>query len=75
MISRLWQAEDEVRDLTNLLEISRENIKVLKRGYTEKLEETQRQLKERNSEIESMKYDSEGNPIDSMFPCTIEYLF
>ncbi len=56
----MWAAEDEVRDLTNLLEISKENIKNLKRGYNEKIDEADRLIKERNREIEIMKYESEG---------------
>ena len=51
-----------MRDLTNLLEISKENIRVLKRGYAEKIDETQRQLKEKTREVETMKYESEGVP-------------
>ena len=62
IFGRLWAAEDEVRDLTNLLEISKENIRVLKRGYAEKIDETQRQLKEKTREVETMKYESEGVP-------------
>ena len=59
-MSRLWAAEDEVRDLASHLEISKENIRSLKRGYTEKLDEVQRQINEKNREIETMKYESQG---------------
>ena len=62
IFGRLWAAEDEVRDLTNLLEISKENIRVLKRGYAEKIDETQRQLQEKTREVETIKYESEGVP-------------
>jgi DNA repair ATPase RecN len=57
---RLWAAEDEVRDLASHLEISKENIRSLKRGYTEKLDEVLRQLKEKNREIEILKHESQG---------------
>ncbi len=58
---RLWAAEDEVRDLTNHLEISRENLKVLKQGYSQKLDELQKQLRDKSMELDTIKTQIHGN--------------
>jgi DNA-binding Xre family transcriptional regulator len=44
VVHRLWALEDENRELANKLEFSRENVKVLKRGYAEKIDDMQRKL-------------------------------
>jgi hypothetical protein len=58
---RLWASESEARELGHNLEIAKENLKILKRGYNEKLSEAaaekQRLILERDARIESLEIE------------------
>ena len=48
---RLWSQEDENREMSDKLEFARENVKVLKRGYTEKIDDMQRKLDQKDTQL------------------------
>jgi hypothetical protein len=52
---RIWALEDENREISNKLEFARENVKVLKRGYTEKIDEMQRKIDERDGQLKGIR--------------------
>jgi DNA repair exonuclease SbcCD ATPase subunit len=52
---KLWALEDENRDLLSKLEFTRDNVKVLKRGYTEKIEDMQRKLDEKDRQLQELR--------------------
>ena len=54
---RLWALEDENREIANKLEFARENVKVLKRGYAEKLDEMQRKIDDRDRQLEGIRQE------------------
>jgi DNA repair exonuclease SbcCD ATPase subunit len=67
---RLWKFEEKVMDLTSKLEVSRENVKVLKRGYAEKAAEMEgrhiakeeilrRKLEEAEAKLQSAEQEME----------------
>ena len=49
---RIWALEDENRELSDKLELARDNVRVLKRGYAEKLDVMQSKLDERDAQLQ-----------------------
>lgn len=49
--------EDENRELVNKLEFARENVKVLKRGYAEKIDDLQRKLDEKDQQLQGIRQE------------------
>ena len=46
---KVWSLEDENRELSNKYEMARDNVRVLQRGYKEKIDDLQRKIEDRDA--------------------------
>ena len=54
---KVWSLEDENRELSNKYEMARDNVRVLQRGYKEKIDDLQRKLEDRERRLQEIRQE------------------
>jgi chromosome segregation ATPase len=63
---KVWSLEDENRELSNKYEMARDNVRVLQRGYKEKIDDLQRKIEDRDARLQEIRQEVQRECEDAL---------